>query len=145
MSGRARGVRGRQLGARGLGAEVAVQCLDAGFKVTVAEVDEEALEEGTSRIIGHFDARVATGAMTEEAVEDVLDRMHALAGYHQVASADVVIDPMPHLTKARVTALDAAMKAGAILVLGCERVDIGTVAAKTGRPADVVGMRFFPG
>ena len=133
------------VGARGLGAEVAVQCLDAGFKVTVAEVDEEALEEGTSRIIGHFDARVASGAMTEDAVEDILDRMHAVAGYHQVASADVVIDPMPHLTKARVAALDAAMKAGAILVLGCERVDIGTVAAKTGRASDVIGMRFFPG
>ncbi|MEM6386308.1 MAG: enoyl-CoA hydratase-related protein [Pseudomonadota bacterium] len=133
------------VGARGLGAEVAVQCLDAGFKVTVAEVDEEALEEGTSRIIGHFDARVASGAMTEEAVENVLDRMHAVAGYHQVAAADVVIDPMPLLTKARVAALDAAMKAGAVLVLGCERVDIGTVASKTGRAADVVGMRFFPG
>ncbi|MEM7752729.1 MAG: enoyl-CoA hydratase-related protein [Pseudomonadota bacterium] len=133
------------VGARGLGAEVAVQCLDAGFTVTVAEVDDEALEEGTSRIIGHFDARVASGAMTEEAVEDVLDRMHALAGYHQVASADVVIDPMPVLTKARVKELDAAMKAGAILVLGCERVDIGTVAAQTERAADVIGMRFFPG
>lgn len=133
------------VGARGLGAEVAVQCLDAGFKVTVAEIDEDALEEGTSRIIGHFDARVAAGTMTEEAVEDVLDRMHALAGYHQVSSADVVIDPMPSLTKARVKELDAAMKAGAILVLGCERVDIGTVAAQTGRATDVIGMRFFPG
>lgn len=133
------------VGARGLGAEVAVQCLDAGFNVTVAEVDDDALEEGTSRIIGHFDARVASGTMTEDAVEDVLDRMHAVSGYHRVASADVVIDPMPHLTKARVAALDSAMKAGAILVLGCERVDIGTVAAKTGRSADVVGMRFFPG
>ena len=133
------------VGARGLGAEVAVQCLDAGFKVTVAEIDEEALEEGTSRIIGHFDARVAAGTMTEDAVEDVLDRMHALAGYHQVSSADVVIDPMPSLTKARVKELDSAMKAGAILVLGCERVDIGTVAAQTGRASDVIGMRFFPG
>ena len=83
--------------------------------------------------------------MTEEAVEDVLDRMHALAGYHRVSSADVVIDPMPSLTKARVKELDAAMKAGAILVLGCERVDIGTVASQTGRASDVVGMRFFPG
>ncbi|MGR3511841.1 MAG: enoyl-CoA hydratase-related protein [Paracoccaceae bacterium] len=133
------------VGARGLGAEVAVKCLDAGFKVTVAEVDDEALEEGTSRIIGHFDARVATGAMTEDEVENVLDRMHAVAGYHQVSAADVVIDPMPHLTKARVAELDAAMKAGAILVLGCERVDISTVASKTGRAPDVVGMRFFPG
>ncbi|MEM7718646.1 MAG: 3-hydroxyacyl-CoA dehydrogenase NAD-binding domain-containing protein, partial [Pseudomonadota bacterium] len=133
------------VGARGLGAEVAVQCLDAGFTVTVAEVDEDALEEGTSRIIGHFDARVASGAMTEDAVEDVLDRMHALAGYHQIGEADVVIDPMQHLTKARVKALDAAMKAGGVLILGCERVTVGTVAAKTGRESDVVGMRFFPG
>lgn len=133
------------VGARGMGAEVAVQCLDAGFSVTVAEVNEEALEEGTSRIIGHYDARVASGTMSEEAVEQVLDRMHAVAGYHRVATADVVIDPMPTLTRARVKELDAAMKAGAVLVLGCERVDIGTVAAQTGRVSDVVGMRFFPG
>ncbi len=133
------------VGAKGLGAEVAVQCLDAGFQVTVAEVDEMALEDGVSRIIGHFDARVAAGSMTEDAVEDVLDRMHAVAGYHRVASADVVIDPMPVLTKERVKELDAAMKAGAIYVVGGERVDIGSVAAMTGRPSDVVGMRFFPG
>ncbi|MEM9426288.1 MAG: enoyl-CoA hydratase-related protein [Pseudomonadota bacterium] len=133
------------VGARGLGAEVAVQCLDAGFTVTVAEIDDDALEDGTSRIIGHFDARVASGAMTEEAVEDVLDRMHAVSGYHRVSAADVVIDPMPVLTKARVRELDAAMKAGAVLVLGCERVDIGTVAAQTERATDVIGMRFFPG
>lgn len=133
------------VGARGLGAEVAVQCLDAGFHVTVAEVNEDALEDGVSRIIGHFDARVASGAMTEDAVEQVLDRMHALAGYHRVSSADVVIDPTPLLTRARVSELDAAMKAGAILVLGCERVTIGTVAATTSRRSDVVGMRFYPG
>ncbi len=133
------------VGARGLGAEVAVQCLDAGFTVTVAEVDEEALEEGVGRIIGHFDARVASGAMTEDAVEQVLDRMHALAGYHRVATADVVIDPTPHLTKARVSELDAAMKAGAILLLGCERVSVETVAKATSRASDVVGMRFYPG
>ncbi len=133
------------VGARGLGAEVAVQCLDAGFSVTVAEVDDEALEDGVGRIIGHFDARVASGAMTEDAVEQVLDRMHALAGYHRVSSADVVIDPTPLLTKARVQELDAAMKAGAILLLGCERVAIGTVAATTSRASDVVGMRFYPG
>ncbi len=133
------------VGAKGLGAEVAVQCLDAGFQVTVAEVDEMALEDGVSRIIGHFDARVAAGSMTEDAVETVLDRMQAVAGYHRVASADVVIDPMPQLTKARVRELDAAMKAGAIYVVGGERVDIATVAAMTSRPSDIVGMRFFPG
>ncbi|MDJ0639378.1 MAG: enoyl-CoA hydratase-related protein [Paracoccaceae bacterium] len=133
------------VGARGLGAEVAVQCLDAGYKVTVAEINEEALEDGAGRIIGHFDGRVAAGKMTEDEVEQVLDRMHAVAGYDRVGEADVVIDPMPLLTRARVAELDAAMKAGAILVLGCEKVDVGTVAATTGRASDVIGMRFFPG
>ena len=133
------------VGARGLAAEVAVQCLDAGFTVTVAEVNEEAMEDGVGRIIGHFDARIAQGTMTEDAVEQVLDRMHAVAGYDRVAAADVVIDPAPLLTKARVAELDAAMKAGAILVLGSEQVDVGTVARVTGRTADVVGMRFYPG
>lgn len=133
------------VGARGMGAEVIVQCLDAGFNVTVAEADDEALEDGVSRIIGHFDARVAAGSMTEEAVEAVLDRMHAMSGYHTVSEADVVIDPSPTLTRKRIAALDAEMKAGAILLLGGEKVDVGTVAATTGRASDVVGMRFYPG
>ncbi len=133
------------VGARSLAAEVSVQCLDAGFHVTVADVNEEAMEDGVGRIIGHFDARVAAGSMTEDAVEQVLDRMQAVPGYDHVGNADVVIDPLPNLTRSRVDEVDAAMKAGAILVLGGEGVDIGTVARTTGRAADVVGMRFFPG
>ncbi len=124
---------------------MAVQCLDAGFNVTVAEVTEGALEEGVGRIIGHFDARVTAGSMSEDAVEQVLDRMQAVSGYETVAEADVVIDPSPSLTKKRVMALDSAMKAGAVLLIGGEGVDVGTVAAMTSRTADVVGMRFFPG
>ena len=133
------------VGAQGIGAEVAVQCLDAGFNVTVAEVSDGALEEGVGRIIGHFDARVAAGSMSEDAVEQVLDRMHAVAGFETVAEADVVIDPSAVLTKKRVAALDASMKAGAVLLIGGESVDMTTVAATTSRAADVVGMRFYPG
>jgi 3-hydroxyacyl-CoA dehydrogenase len=133
------------VGAQGLGAEVVVQCLDAGFVVTVAEENDAALEDGVARIIGHFDARVAAGSMSEEAVEAVLDRMHTLSGFDKVSEADVVLDPAPVLTRKRVSALDAVMKAGAILVIGGEKVDVGTVAATTGRASDVVGMRFYPG
>lgn len=133
------------VGAHGISAEVAVLCLDAGFNVTVAEVSDDVLEEGVGRIIGHFDARVASGAMSEDAVEQTLDRMHAVPGYETVAEADVVIDPSPVLTKKRVAALDAAMKAGSVLLIGGEKVELGTVSATTSRAADIVGMRFFPG
>ena len=133
------------VGARGIGAELAVQCLDAGFKVTVAEVSDDALEEGVGRIIGHFDARVAAGAMSEEVVEQTLDRMQAVAGLETVADADVVIDPAASLTKKRVAALDSVMKAGSVLVVGAEKVEVDTIAAATSRPGDIVGMRFFPG
>lgn len=133
------------VGAKGVGAELVVQCLDAGFNVTVAEANDEALEDGVSRIIGHYDARVAAGTMLDEAVEQTLDRMQAVSGYGTVSEADIVIDPMPALTKKRVAALDSAMKAGAIFIVGGERVDIGTVASMTSRTVDVVGMRFASG
>ncbi len=133
------------VGAKAIGAELVVQCLDAGFDVTVAEANEEALEDGVARIIGHYDARVAAEVMTEEAVEETLDRMQAVPGFSTISSADIVVDPLPSINKRRVSEMDAAMKAGAVLMVGGERVDVGTVAAQTSRPADVVGMRFYPG
>lgn len=133
------------VGAQGLGAEVVVQCLDAGFLVTVAEENDAALEDGVSRIIGHYDARVAARSMTEDEVDTALDRMHTLSGFERVSDADVVLDPAPVLTRKRVDALDAVMKAGAIMLIGGEKVDVGTVAATTSRASDVVGMRFYPG
>jgi 3-hydroxyacyl-CoA dehydrogenase len=132
------------IGARLIGAEVAVLCLDAGYEVVVAEENDEALEDGVARIIELYDARVATGHMSEEDVENVLDRMQAVSGYQFVSDADVVIDPTALLTKKRVASLDAVMKAGAVLVVGGEKVSLGQVAAMTGRSSDVIGMRFFP-
>ena len=133
------------IGARGIGAEISVLCLDAGFDVVVAEESDEALEFGSSRIIGHYDARVASGNMTEEAVEQILDRMQAVSGYATIGDCDVVIDASPDLTTRRVAALDAAMKAGAVLIVAGEGVELARVADMTERPSDVVGARFFPG
>lgn len=133
------------VGAKGVCAEVVVLCLDAGFNVIVAEESDEALEDGTARIIEHFDARVAAKQMSEDAVEQVLDRMQAVSGYRTVATADLVIDPSPRLTKTRAAALDGIMKAGCVLATGAERLMVSKVAASTSRPADVVGLRFFPG
>lgn len=132
------------IGARLLGAEVVVLCLDAGFEVVVAEESDDALEDGVARIIELYDSRVAAGHMTEDDVEKVLDRMQAVAGYQFVSDVDVVIDPTPMLTKKRVAALDAVMKAGAVLVVGGEKVSLSQVATMTGRSSDVIGMRFFP-
>lgn len=133
------------IGLSGVGSELVVQCLDAGFEVMVAEANDDALEDGVARIIGHYDARVSSGAMSEDDVEDVLDRMQAVSGLATVPSADLVVDHAPALTKARVAALDAAMKAGAVLIVGGERASINTIAAMTGRATDVVGLRFYPG
>jgi 3-hydroxyacyl-CoA dehydrogenase len=133
------------ISAHGIGSELVVQCLDAGFDVIVAEANDEALESGVGRVIGYYDARVANKQISEEDVEDVLDRMQAVSGYGTLSEADVVIDPSQALTKERLSTLDGAMKAGAVLMVGGERVATDQVAAKTGRDADVVGLRFYPG
>ena len=133
------------IGARGIGAELIIQCLDAGFEVRVAEASDEALEQSVARIIGYYDARVASGQMSEDEVEDLLDRMQAQSGFSNVSDADIVVDAAPIITKKRVAAIDAAMKAGAVFLVGGERVTLDMVAQMTSRQPDVVGMRFYPG
>ena len=133
------------VGARAAGAELAVLCLDAGFNVIVAEDSDETLELGVSQIIGHYDARIASGAMTEDAVERTLDRMQAVSGFQTLVEADIVLDPNPATTKSRLAELDSSMRAGAVLALGAEGVDIEKLAATTGRAPDVVGLRFATG
>ena len=133
------------IGARGIGSEIAVACLDAGFSVSVAEKNDAALEAGVNRIIKHYDARVAAGKSKEEAVEETLDRLSAVVGFGTLADADVIIDPGPYIPKAIVSELDAVMKAGAVLATGTEVVDVATIAAATRRPGDVVGLRHYPG
>ncbi len=133
------------LGARGVGSEIAVACMDAGFSVVLAEANDDALEVGVARIIEHYDAQVAAGKMKEEAAEDTLDRLQASSGYAMLADVDVVIDPGPTITRAQVSDVDAALKAGAIVATGAEQVDVDTVASATKRPGDVVGLRLFAG
>ena len=133
------------IGAEAEGAELAVSCLDAGFEVTVAEDSDETLETGVSRIIGHFDARVAAKKMTEDAVEQVLDRMHAVSGFRKLIESDIVIDPFSSSTADKVKELDSSMRTGSVLALAAEGVDLVEVAAGTGRESDVVGMRFATG
>ncbi len=133
------------LGARGLGTEVVVAALDSGLEVTVAELSDAALEDGVTRIIEHYDARVTAGNMTDDAVEATLDRMHAVCGYRTLSAVDLVIDPGPAISKARVRELDAVLKAGALLATASDRVDLARIAGATSRPGDVVSLRLYPG
>ncbi len=133
------------IGARGIGSEIAVACLDAGFSVSVAEKNDAALEAGVNRIIKHYDAQVAAGKLKEDAVEATLDRLNAVVGFATLADADVIIDPGPSVPRSVIAELDGIMKAGAVLATGSEVVDVATVAAATRRPGDVVGLRLYPG
>lgn len=133
------------VGARGVGSEFAVVCLDAGFNVILAEESDAALEDGVTRIIEHYDARVASGALSEEDVEATLDRMSAVSGYRTIAEADIVVDHAERMASQRLSALDAGMRAGAILATSAEGVDLNVLAEQTGRASDVVGLRMFPG
>ena len=133
------------LGARPLGIEIAVTCLDAGFTVTLAEDKETALETAVSRIIEHYDALVAAGKLTDENVEDTLDRLQAVPTLEPLADADVVVDPGPLISRSMVSDLDSVMKAGAVLATGTESVDVARLASATKRPGDVVGLKFYSG
>lgn len=133
-------------GVRGAAPGLAIAALEAGFDVTVAESDEEALEAGVIRVIEHFDALVAKGRLSEAASEAVLDRMHAVSGFRTLGAADLVFDvvnPRGAASKSLIADLDRFMKPGAVLVTGSTQVGPDAIAAITSRPSDVVAVRFF--
>ncbi|MEM9709777.1 MAG: 3-hydroxyacyl-CoA dehydrogenase NAD-binding domain-containing protein [Pseudomonadota bacterium] len=134
-------------GAGRLGTELALASLTAGFHVILAERDEARLEEAVLTIIEANDAEIEAGRIT---VEDGKARIARLSGDFNLdglARADLVVEALADTGRdpdAEIGALDAAMKAGAVLALTSTGAALGEMAARTTRSADVVGLRFFP-
>ena len=131
------------VGVSGLGAEMAVASLDAGYSVIAAEQSDEHLEAGVVRIIEAYDAKSDAGKITESQAEETLDRLQAVCGFKTISDADLVLDMSPRPDRRRIMELDGAMRAGAVLATGLNGAGPQAVGGVTSRPSDVVALRAF--
>ncbi len=134
------------IGAGTMGGGIAMNFLSAGIPVVTLEMKQDALDKGVATIRKNYEAQVKKGKLKADKYEQRMALLSTTLAYEDLKDADMVIEAVFEdiVVKEQVfKALDAVMKAGAILATNTSTLDVDKIAAFTKRPEDVIGTHFF--
>jgi len=134
------------VGAGTMGGGIAISFANAGIPVTVLDVSDEAVARGRKSIAATYASMVKRGRISEQELEERLGRIGGATDYEALRDADVIVEAVfekMELKRQIFSRLDRVARPGAILATNTSTLDIDTIAAATGRPADVIGLHFF--
>ena len=117
-----------------------------GYDVVMIDVRAEALEAARGTISGNMDRQVKKGALSEDDKTAAMGRIATATELSAVADADLVVEAATENRdlKFRIfEELDRHAPAHAILASNTSSISITEIAARTGRPAQVIGMHFM--
>ena len=138
--------RAAVVGAGTMGNGIAHVFAQYGWDVALIDTSAPALERALATIRGNLDRQVKKGALAAEAPAEVLSRIHAEMQLDAAASASLVIEAAtenPAIKVGIFETLDRVAAADAILASNTSSISITEIAARTGRPAQVIGMHFM--
>jgi 3-hydroxybutyryl-CoA dehydrogenase len=110
------------------------------------DVAEPALARGLATIKGNLERQVRKGTIGAEVPEQVLGRISGSTDLGSAAGAELVVEAAserPELKFEIFRTLDRICGPDAILASNTSSISITTIAAQTGRPAQVIGMHFM--
>jgi 3-hydroxybutyryl-CoA dehydrogenase len=135
------------IGAGQMGNGIAHVFAQAGFKVTLIDVNAEQLAKAIATIEKNFDRQIAKGTLTEDnkknALENISTATDLLIG---VKDAQLVVEAATENIDLKLKifkSIDEAAPAGCILASNTSSISITKIAAATKRPQDVIGMHFM--
>src|SRR3954454_2768848 len=129
-----------------MGSGIAQVSAQAGWHVTMRDVDETSLDRGTAAIRDSLERFAAKGRIAPEDVEATLGRITPTTDIDAVADADIVVEAIFERLDAKQEVfrkLDKICKAGAVLGSNTSSIPITQIASVTERPESVVGIHFF--
>jgi 3-hydroxybutyryl-CoA dehydrogenase len=131
-----------------MGSGIAQVVAQAGFTVTVVEVDEAAIERGMARIGRGLERAVRASAVEgPEAAAEILGRVSASTDLDAAgAQADHVIETVVEDLDVKcdvLARLDAACRDDVVLATNTSQISISRLAAATGRPDRVIGSHWL--
>jgi 3-hydroxyacyl-CoA dehydrogenase len=134
------------VGAGTMGGGISMALADAGIRVHLTDVNQEAVERGTAAIRRNYGVSVGRGRVTESDMEARIARITPHVGLADLRTVDLIIEAVFEnlaLKKQVFTALDTIAKPECILATNTSTLDVDAIAASTRRPAQVLGMHFF--
>lgn len=134
------------VGAGQMGSGIAQVAIQAGFNVTINDVQESFLEKAKSNIEKRLARLVEKGKLTNEDKEASLARLTTSTDLNDAKDADLVIEAIIENEQAKgevFKKLDEICKKEAILASNTSSISITQIAANTKRPEQVIGMHFF--
>ena len=130
-----------------MGAGIATAAVLNGLEVTLVERDEAAAGKARATIEGNLDAAMKRGKLDAAGKGRILDGAFATAiDYASLAPVDLVVEAVfedMDVKKAVFASLDKVVRPGAVLATNTSYLDVDEIAARTERPADVIGLHFF--
>ncbi|MEU7821220.1 3-hydroxyacyl-CoA dehydrogenase family protein [Catellatospora sp. NPDC049133] len=134
------------IGAGLMGAGIAQVAAQAGWQVTLRDLDDTATGRGLDGIRTSLARFAAKGTITEQDAQDALGRITTTTDLEAAAEADIVIEAVFEKLEIKqevFRALDRICKPDAVLGTNTSAIPITQIAAATQRPEMVVGTHFF--
>jgi 3-hydroxybutyryl-CoA dehydrogenase len=119
----------------------------AKYEVYMRDIKQEFLDNGMKMINDSLQRFLKKGEMTQEEVNQVLNRIHPTLDLKEaVADADLIIEAVtenPELKKKVLAEADSLAKPDAIIATNTSSISISELASATRRPERFAGMHFF--
>lgn len=135
------------VGAGTMGNGIAHVFAQAGFKVTLIDVNPTQLDRAIETISKNLDRQISKGVLTEEQKTATLNNLSVVSNLSTgVSFADLVVEAATENTELKLKIfeeIDLNAPQGCILATNTSSISITQIAAVTKRPGDVIGMHFM--
>ena len=134
------------IGAGQMGNGIAHVFAQSGFPVTIIDVSAAALEKGVATISRNLDRQVKKGTIDADSQAATLGRIETATELAGASESAVIIEAATENIALKFdifTKLDAIAAPGTILASNTSSISITQIAARTTRPANVIGMHFM--
>ena len=135
------------LGAGLMGSGIAQVAAEAGYEVTLRDIEDRFIQGGLNIIKKNYERAISKGKMTKEQAEGNLSKIKALVDLAAaVKGADVIIEAVIEnmdLKKQVYKELEQLCGKETIFASNTSGLSITEVASVTKRPEKVIGMHFF--
>ena len=134
------------LGAGLMGHGIAQICAQAGWEVTVREVDQDRLDAGIAKIEKQLARAVEKGKVEQADADAVRARIHPTLDYADLADCDLVIEAITEDLDGKLEMwreVDQIVKPEAVFATNTSSLSVADQAAATSRPEKFIGLHFF--